>query len=216
MTSTVAPRVAQAGDEPPHVAAALGVQAGRRLVEDHQLGAAHQRAGEIDAAGLAAGQREHAHVGARLEREQREHLVDRARGGERRAPLAQRLADREVAGEAAALQQDAGAAPDRGAVGDRVQPEHADLTAGRGGQPFEHFERRGLAGAVGAEQGGDRAGRDVEVDAADRLVRRGSLPVGAAQSADPHRRIGVVGSWSCLQGHAARACRVVPGLTNPR
>ena len=162
--------VAQVGHEPPHLAPALGVEAGRGLVEDHQLRAAHQRAGEIDAARLAAGQGQHADVGPLGQREPLEHLVDRPRRGERAAPLAQRLADREVAREAAALQQDAGATADRGAVGDRVQPEHADLTGGRGGQPFDHLQRRGLAGAVGAEQRGDRAGRDVEVDAAHGLV----------------------------------------------
>ena len=144
--------------QPPHLTPALGVQAGRRLVEDHELRVAHQGGRQVDAAGLAAGQRGHAHVGLVLERQRREHLVDRARLRERPAPLAQRLADGQVAGEAAALEQHAGAAPDLGAVGDRVQPEHADLTGRRGRQPFDHLERRGLAGAVGAEQRDDRSG----------------------------------------------------------
>ena len=128
--------VAKVGHEPPDLAPALGVEAGRGLVEDHQLRAAHQRAREIDAASLPAGQGEHADVRSRRQRESLEHLVDRARGGERPAPLAQRLADRQIAREAAALQQHAGATPDRGALGDRVQPEHGHLArGGRGRAP---------------------------------------------------------------------------------
>ena len=100
----------------------------------------------------------------------------------------------------------------RSAIGS--SPSTLTSPVGRGGQPFDHLQRRGLPGAVGAEQRGDRAGRHVEVDAADGLVRRGSLPVGPTQSADPHRRIG---TWVLV--HASRvtrlgACRVVPGFTN--
>ena len=164
---------------------------------------------KIHAAGLAAGQGEHAHVGPLLQRQQREHVVDRARVGEGRAPQSQRLADRQVAREAAALEQDPGATPDNGAVGDRVEPQDADLAVGRRGQPFEHLERRGLPGAIGAEQRGDRSGRHVEIHPTDGLVRRGPLPVGPPQSADPNRggrRLaggpGRCRPWGCLScGH---------------
>jgi hypothetical protein len=179
--------VAQAGQEPPHLAAALGVEARRGLVEHHQLRAAHQGARQVDPAGLAAGQGAHAHVGALLEREQREHVVDRARGREGRAPLAQRLADRQVTREAAPLEQDPGAAAQDGAVGDRIEPEHADLTVRRRGQPLDHLEDRRLPRAVGAEQSGGRPALHVEVHPADGLERGGTVPVGPTQSAHPHR-----------------------------
>ena len=78
--------------------------------------------------------------------------------------MAQRLADRQVTREAAPLEQDPRAAAQDGAFGDGVEPQHADLAVGRGGQPLDHLQGRGLPGAVGAEQRGDRSGRHVEVD----------------------------------------------------
>ena len=97
----------------------------------------------------------------------------------------------------------------RSAIG--VEPQHADLAVGRRGQPLDHLEGRGLPGAVGAEQRGDRSGRHVEIDPADGLVRRRPLPVGPTQSADPHRggrRLaggpGRCRPWDCLsRGHGA-------------
>jgi hypothetical protein len=68
----------QVEQDAPHVTAALGVQAGRRLVEDDELVTAHERAREVDPARLAARQRSHPDVGAVLERQQLEHLVDGA------------------------------------------------------------------------------------------------------------------------------------------
>ncbi len=53
------------------------------------------------------------------------------------------------------------------AVARHVDAEHADRARGRHDEPHDHADRRGLAGAVAAEQAGDRARRDGERDRVD-------------------------------------------------
>jgi hypothetical protein len=86
----------------------------------------------------------------------------------------QRLADGEVAGEAAGLQQDAEVRPDPGALGNGVRTEDADRASVGGGQAFDQFQHGGLAGAVDAQEREDLSGMDGEGDAADGL--EGAVP----------------------------------------
>src|SRR5213075_2584022 len=70
--------------------------------------------------------------------------------------------------------------PDLRRVSPPVEPGDRDLTGVGRGEPFDHLERRRLAGAVRAEESEDFAGRDGEVDARDREDLGELLP----QSAD--------------------------------
>jgi hypothetical protein len=49
----------------------------------------------------------------------------------------------------------------------RIVPEQLDRAAGRSRQAEHRLDRRGLAGAVGSEDRGDAAGRDLEIDAVE-------------------------------------------------
>ena len=57
-------------------------------------------------------------------------------------------------------------------VADRIQAEHRDLPAIRRPQPLDALHRRGLAGAVGADQPEDLAWLDVERHVVDRQAVR--------------------------------------------
>ena len=101
----------------------------------------------------------------RLDAGRPQDLVDRARVGEEARGVRHGLADREVLEQAAGLHHRGDeAAGDRLA---RLEAEHLDR-AGRGlREPEDHVDGRGLAGAVGAEEGDDLALLEGQVDAAD-------------------------------------------------
>jgi hypothetical protein len=165
-----APR-AERGDQLPGAGPGLRVQARGGLVEEQQLGIARDRAGEVQAPHLAAGERRDAGAGAALEVDLREHLGDGARRGEGRAPHREGLGGGEIGGEAAGLQHEPLAGAHCAPVPVGVQPEHAHGAAGGAGEPLEHLEGRGLAGAVGAEQSEQLPAPDLEIDRVDREVR---------------------------------------------
>ena len=93
-TSSVAPRVGEAVEELPEVAAEHRVEADGRLVEDEQLRVAEQRGRERDARALAAGEARDDAVGVLVERD----VVDRAL---RPRPRARRARARRSAGSRA-------------------------------------------------------------------------------------------------------------------
>ena len=67
----------RAGHAPtPHVAPALRVKAGGRLVEEHHFGTPHHRAGEVEASVFAAGEPDDAGPGAILEPQRAEQVGD--------------------------------------------------------------------------------------------------------------------------------------------
>ena len=72
--------VPEAGDHLPGAASGGGVEAGRWLVEEDQLRVADQRQRDIQPPALAAGQRGGALVGLSGQVDQRERLLDVARG----------------------------------------------------------------------------------------------------------------------------------------
>ena len=175
--------VAQSADQPPHLAPALRVETGGGFVEHHHVGAAHQRAGEVDAALLATGQRPHPRAGTVLEVEHGERLLQRPGVGDGGGPHLQGLGDAQVCDEAAPLEKYAGAAAYGGTLLDRVHPEHPHLAGAGRGQPLDHLEGGGLAGAVDAQQRVDRSGSNAQVDPPDGLEGTVSRAVAAAQSA---------------------------------
>ena len=159
--------LAVVGEMLPHPVGGIRIERGRRLVEQQQLRLVDQRFRQRDA-GLLPG-RELA-VGAV------EEVVEIEVGGELRDPLAQ-VRDRiEPAenGEVLPHRQphrhvDIGAfeihpAEHFGALVRHRMAEHLDAARGRQHQPHDHRDRRGLAGAVAAEQAGDAAAADPERD----------------------------------------------------
>ncbi len=177
-------------DEVPELAARLGVEAGRRLVQEEQLGAADDAERDVEATALPAG--EVAAAGAALlgEPDRLDDLVDVARvrvvAGEVRAPTPRRVRSPRSAAVCSTM-------PSRlrqVGVGVRgVDAEHVDVAGVAVAVALEDLGGRGLAGAVGAEQGEHLAAHDVEVDAVGGL----RLAVRPAQAPGADRQVGAVG-----------------------
>ena len=150
------------------------VDADRRLVQEQHLRLVHQRDRELRLHALA--EREVAHRTLQQVRqiEQRDQLVERAPvapglDAVDRAVALERVGDRDVPDELVALahhQRDA--AQEVAFARPRLEAEHARAARARIEQAREHLERGRLAGAVRAEEADDFAGRDFEVDRADR------------------------------------------------
>ena len=199
--------LAQLAHRLPCAAARLGIEAGRRLVEEDQLGIADQREREVQPAQLPAGELAAALVGLLLQAGEREHLLDVARARIEARPVAQRLARRDVRVDAAGLQHDADSLAQRAAAAARVEAEHRDLAAAARAVALEDLDRRRLAGAVRPEQPEDLAAAHADVDSADGL----ELAVSLAQRAHLDRRRRVVHGLiiamarSGMRGRARRA-----------
>jgi hypothetical protein len=157
----------------PGVVAQLGIQIGQRLVQEEQLGAAHQGASDREALLLAAGER------VRLAHERvadAEHL-----GGLRDAVadlvgghtlLAQRIGEvvegREVRVEREGLEDHGHPAPLYGRMGDVLTRER-DGAPARALQPGDAAQGRGLAGSARAENHEEFARGDVQINAIQRV-----------------------------------------------
>ncbi len=160
----------------------------RRLVQQQQLGPQHQRAADRQHLLLAARQRARLLVAALAEpRETRVHLLDVLR---RRAALSRRTcAPRRrfsSTDSAVKVPRPSGtwATPRRTtssvALPTSCWPSNSDAAAGAH-HLADGAQRGRLAGAVGAEDGGDAAGLEPEVDAVQHLRRA----VGGVQARSP-------------------------------
>lgn len=107
------------------------------------------------------------------------HLLKHDVDGRGAAPHLQRLGGGQVGGQAAGLQHNADVWADRGTVDEGIEPEHLDAALGGGREALQQVERRGLAGAIGAEQPEYLAFDSAEIDALDGLERVGSASVDA-------------------------------------
>src|SRR3954452_6584 len=163
-------RLAQVGelaDDLPRRAPRGGIEARGRLVEEHELGVAHQRQPEVQAPGLAARQSADLLVLLAAQAGELEHLVDVARCRIQAAPVLERLADRDVAIHAAALQDDPHPRAQVARALAGIEAEHRDDPARAFAVALEDLDGRGLAGAVGAQQAEHLAARDLDVDPPD-------------------------------------------------
>ncbi len=141
------------------------VEVGHRLVQEQQFGPLAQGEGERDPGALAAGEGADPPV-----RVQVAAGHDPARGV--RVPVAgvevgahaQRLGDRELLVQRLVLVDEA----DPGAGGGRVGAEHADRALGGCEQSGGEREERGLAGAVGSDDGAHASGGQPEGTVAQR------------------------------------------------
>jgi hypothetical protein len=184
-------QILQRADHLPRVAAGCGVEAGRRLVEEDQLGVADEGQGEVEPALLAAGERAHIRVRLLLQARDRDDLLDVARARIEVGEVPERLARRDVAVHPGRLQDDADALAQLTRVLLGIVAEHRDDAGRAGPVALEDLDRGRLAGAVGPEQAEDLAHGDLEVQAPHGLV----LAVGLAQVADEDGRCGSAHLW---------------------
>ena len=168
---------AQVADRLPGGAARAGVEAGRRLVEEDQLGVADEREPEVEPALLPARERAAAGAGLLGQADDLDDLVHVARALVVAAEDLEALADGQVRVERRGLEDDTDAAratPSGACAGSSA--EHLDLAAVALAVALEDLDRGRLAGAVRAEQAEHLAGADLEVDPAEGLVGAVALP----------------------------------------
>ncbi|MEX2290427.1 MAG: hypothetical protein WD794_08905 [Mycobacteriales bacterium] len=139
-----------------HLAAPGRVEPGGRLVEHDQIGAVHQRLGQLGALPHTERVGVHQPVSLLREPDREQHLRRPPQRIPPRQPAQPRQVDaqvlrRHVGREAGVLGQVAHPRTDLPAVG---QPEHLHLPGIGDQQPERHLHQRGLAGAVRAEQAG--------------------------------------------------------------
>jgi hypothetical protein len=188
---------AQVLDRAPAAAARLGIETGRRLVEEDQVRVAREREGQVEAAALAAGEPAHLRVLVLVELDDAEQVAGGAGVGVVRAPAVDQLFDPGLAGEAALLQDDADPLAELGRLRLRVHAEDGDGAAGPPAEALEDLDGGGLARAVGAEEAEDLAAAHVEVDAAQHLT----VAVAHGEGADLDRVHGRSGFfWGVCDG----------------
>ena len=156
----------------PQAVAALGVEAGGRLVEEEHARAADEAGGQVEAAAHAPGEGLHQRVGGVDEVELLEELAGPLAGfALGQAVEAADHLEVEPAGEEAVdgglLRGDADAAAHLVGLVDDVEAGHRPRALGGDGEGGEDADRGGLAGAVVAEEAEHGAGRHVEVEVAE-------------------------------------------------
>jgi len=168
------------------------VEPRRRFVEKEQLRAPHDAHRHVKTAPLPAGKRLDRLAGARSQPHPLEQLVDRIRARALDRPV-RRVVGPELFEQfthppppvvAPRLQHHAHSrAPVLLAV-DRIDAQHAHVTAGARTKTFEDLDRGGLAGSVRAQQRHDLAAPDLERHAPEHV----DSPVAHEQVLDPDRR----------------------------
>ncbi len=159
-----------------HVVAGGRVEAVGRLVEQHQARVVHQRLRELGPllhAGRVATHRPvpllgEPHVAQHVGRALPRRVVGQPR---HLAHVHHEVAGGHVRRQAVVLGHVADRRADRRTVAGDVVAEHRRRPAGRGDQPEQDLDQRGLAGAVGADQAGDPV-TDGDVEPVERGDRR--------------------------------------------
>ena len=163
---------AEPGDEVEHLLATHRVEAGGRLVEEHELRVGHDRLGELGALAHAGGEaRRRAGTGPRRGRRGRARPTPaggrRGRGSPLSSPkVATMSAARLVEREAVVLGHVAELAAHADRIVGHVDPAHLEASLGGVAQPEHHPEEGRLAGAVGPDEA-DAPGWDVEIEPFD-------------------------------------------------
>jgi hypothetical protein len=153
----------------PHGQAGLRVEAGRRLVQDDQLGVVDERPGDQQAPLHPPGERLDPVACAVRQVREVQQLLRAPRGSlgvdsEVVALEDQVLANRQIAVQVRLLRDDPDPRLDLAPVRPGVEPQDAQLAALHRGEPVDHLHRRRLAGAVRPQKAEADAGRHVEVD----------------------------------------------------
>src|SRR3954468_13774424 len=143
--------VAQRADRVPRRPARRGVEAGGVLVEEHQLRVADEGEPGVEPALVAARKRARPRVLLALQADQRDHLVDVARGRIHAREVLQRLAHADVRVDAGLLQDDADPLAQLARAMAGIEAEDRDRAAGPLAVALEDLDGRRLARAVGPE-----------------------------------------------------------------
>src|SRR5205809_3530415 len=161
---------AEAADDLPQLAARLRIEAGRRLIEEQQLGFAHERTGDREALLLPARKGHDARLAFLLELDEREHLVDGVRLAVKRPKQPEHFADGELIGELRLLQLDPEAFAQRASWRPILPPHAENLDVATVGlrQAFEDLDGGRLPRAVRPEQPEAFARADREIETGDR------------------------------------------------
>ncbi len=186
--------VAQPADVVPEVGAALGIEAGRRLVEEDQPGRVNQPERDVEPPLLTARQRLDLALAEIGEIEPRAHLGGAPlglRGGEAVELRLQHqlLVDQRAGVGAAALRDVADPPPHADRIAPQIAAGHRRLAGGRRQQRREHPLGGGLTGAVRTEEPDHLARRDGEVDARHRRDGAGARLEGAPETARLDHRL---------------------------
>ncbi len=183
-------------DHLPRAPARRRVEAGRRLVEEQQLGVADQGKRDVQPPLLTARHPQYTRFGLLRQPHLLDRLIDVPRPRVVPGEQLERLAHRELGVHPALLQDDADAlAPLAGRMRG-VLAEDRDLARRALAIALEHLDRRGLAGAVRAQEGEDLAPLDGQVQATDGL----EVAIGLAQARDADDRI----SHACQSNSTSR------------
>ena len=212
----------QGAQEVEDVARGLGVEAGGGLVEEEDLGLVQQGAGEGHALALAGGEALHPVVGPVGDAEAGEQVVGLVvRRARRQAAHARHerhvLEGGEAVVEAGLLGHHTGALTDGVAVGGRVEAEDGGAAPVGHQQAVEQADGRGLARPVGAEEGDDLAGVDLEAQPIERLLgAKGDGEVVGADGGDHDLQCGGDGGATPPSAVSGAGWPPSPGRTTAR
>ena len=186
------PQRPQRADHLPGRAAGGRVEAGRRLVEEEQLGIADQRDAEVEPPPLPARERLHERLALLRQADQLEHVIHAAGARVVAAEHPDRLGHGQVRPHRGRLEHDADALPVRALRALGIVPEHPHVAAVAPAVALEDLDGGRLAGAVRPEQAEHLADGDLEVDPAQRL----QVAVALAQVSDLDRELSHRGARS--------------------
>ncbi|MDT4859491.1 hypothetical protein FQZ97_940000 [compost metagenome] len=179
-------------DQVVHHLARLRVERAERLVHQHHVGAAHERARNRHALLHAARELVGVGVGHRLQAHQAQQRVGPARGGFHVGGGAVVRVGLELAAELDVLHHrhprvEAVVLEHHGAFDARAVHRaavHQQVASGLRFQPADGAQQRGLAAARRAHEGDELVFGDVEVDAFQRVDRRAVKPLAEAADGD--------------------------------
>ena len=143
----------QAADQIPRRAPGGGVEPGRGVVEEEELGIADNPQAHVETPLLAAREGLHLGIGLLAEPNQLDDLTDRARRRVEAGVSFQHLTDREERLHGQFLQDDPelGSQPTLLVPVARVDPEHPHRAVISAHEPLEDLDRRRLSRTVGTE-----------------------------------------------------------------
>jgi hypothetical protein len=144
--------VAQSLDETPRVASSGGVEPCGWFVEEEDLGPSDQAECEIETATLSTGEFSDSAAGSVVEPHQGKQLVWFPWLGIHPGVEFERFGDRDRAPQRSFLEHYGDSFANASVGMERIVSEDSNGAAGGAAEPFDHFDGRGLAGAVVAEQ----------------------------------------------------------------
>ena len=217
------------GQQLPELTARHRVDAGRRLVEQNQLGLVHQRAGERQLLLHAAGEAIRQTVAERCELRHLEEPAATSLVVRDAMDLGEEghvLVDREIAVQAEALGQVTDPLRNPPVIARRILVEDAHLARVSVKQAAHQSNRRRLAGAVGSDETEHLAACNLEGQARQRLGAAVALddagerdcslvgrPLPARRGfsgGGPDRRRWRVSHWTCSSASTGMPCLSVP------